>query len=367
MCWRYTLLLAWVLLGKGVVLGQGQIAQPLYLQTANTWGGRQIQESVPYQPSVLFVQPGGHETPIMLDAMEVPLGTPVLIQETWDNACQDCQVEVSAAPVQLPPGTRGGMFQKLFMTGAWMPQLASDSLGWGDLEAGAVFGLPFLRRDTPLLITPRFAIHALDGPVAPDLPGQVYDADVEFRHLRRFGQGPWAMMAAITFGQYSDFDSGDADAFRITGQAFAVYEKTPGKKWIVGVVYLNREGLRIIPAAGLIYQPDPDTKWEAILPRPRVAWRLPDANVQSDDQRWIYLGGELGGGVWSIRRPLAQMQDVITYNDYRILAGYERKIIGGWSRRFEAGYVFARELQFTSATPDVSLEDSLFMRVGLTY
>ena len=60
-------------------------------------------------------------------------------------------------------------------------------------------------------------------------------------------------------------------------------------------------------------------------------------------------------------------QDLLTYRDFRVLVGYQRKIIGGLSRRFEVGYVFGRELEFDSATPDVSLDDSLFLRAGLTY
>ncbi|MCG8449660.1 MAG: DUF6268 family outer membrane beta-barrel protein [Pirellulales bacterium] len=331
------------------------------------YGGRLIQEGVPYQPSILFVQPGSEEAPILLDELVAPQNSPVVIQETWDGTCQNCEPVVAATQPQLPPGVRDGVFQKMFFTGAWMPQLEGDSLGWSDLELGVVFGFPLFRRETPLLVTPRFAIHFLEGPVTPDLPGQVYDAEVEFRHLRKFGQGPWAMIAAVSLGHYSDFESNDADAFRVMGQAFAVYEAVPGKKWVLGVVYLNREDLALIPAAGLIYQPNPNIKLEAILPRPRIAWRLPGYSPQPGDERWLYLGGEFGGGVWSIRRPLTLTQDVLTYNDYRALIGCERKIIGGLSRRFEAGYVFGRELQFSSATPDVTLDDSFFLRMGLTY
>jgi hypothetical protein len=58
---------------------------------------------------------------------------------------------------------------------------------------------------------------------------------------------------------------------------------------------------------------------------------------------------------------------VINYSDWRLLAGYERKITGGLSTRYETGYVFKRELEYDSATPDVALDDTLFLRAGLTY
>ena len=47
--------------------------------------------------------------------------------------------------------------------------------------------------------------------------------------------------------------------------------------------------------------------------------------------------------------------------------GYERKVAGGLTRRFEVGYVFGREVEYDSATPDASLDDTLFLRTGLTY
>ena len=41
---------------------------------------------------------------------------------------------------------------------------------------------------------------------------------IERLHLRKFGDSRWAMNAAVTLGQYSDFEASDADAFRVTGR-----------------------------------------------------------------------------------------------------------------------------------------------------
>ncbi len=328
-------------------------AQPAFLQPQHSYGGQLVQERVPYQPELFYSDPPPDQTPIYLDTCpefclpaETVAGQPVIIQQPTS---------------QTPAGFRDGVFQKLFFTGTWIPQLDDDSLGFSELETGIVFGVPFFRVTAPLLVTPRFAVHYLDGPTAPDLPARVYDAEVTFRHLRKFGNSPWAMNAAVTLGHYSDFESSDADAFRVTGQAFAVYESSPATTWVFGVVYLNREDLSIIPAVGVIYEPTPNVKYEAILPRPRIAWRLPDG------ERWAYLAGEFGGGIWSIERPMTGTQDLLTCNDYRVLFGIERKIPGGLSRRVEVGYVFGRELEFASATPNVRLDDSFFLRGGVTF
>jgi hypothetical protein len=209
-------------------------------------------------------------------------------------------------------------------------------------------------------------MHFLENAATLDIPSTLYDSAVEFRHLRRFGGGPWAMDAAVTTGYYSDYDQGSSDAFRVTGRAIGVYETSPSAKWLFGVVYLNRAGASVLPVVGAILEPTPDTKLEAIFPRPRFLWRTADSQP-GIDEGWIFVGGEFGGGVWSVSRPSTGDLDLINYSDWRLLAGYERKVTGGLSTRYEAGYVFNRELEYDSPTPDASLDDTVFVRAGLTY
>ncbi len=341
--------------------------QPQFIATPPTqqWGGQVVSEGVPYQPSVLFTGPVAPTT--QGKQFSPPLDSSLRVATLTPNAVLNADEFTKATEPQVPPGARNGIFQKLFFTGTWLPQLDGDNLGWGDLETGIVFGFPFFRRDTPLLITPQFGVHFLDAPVGADLPDRVYDSSFEFRHLRKFGGGPWAMDVAVTLGYYSDFEQGNGDAFRVTGRGLVVYETTPGTKWVFGVGYYNRAGVSVLPIGGVIHQPSPDVKWEFIFPRPRIAWRLPGGIPGSGDERWFYVGGEFGSGLWSIERPSTKAQDIIIYSDYRVLAGYERNIVGGLSCRYEFGYVFARNFEFDSATPDIEPDDTLLFRVGLTY
>ena len=219
---------------------------------------------------------------------------------------------------------------------------------------------------SPLLITPYFAVKYLDRPAVPDLPERVFDASVEFRHLRELTPR-WAMDVSVNLGAYSDFAQSDSQAFRVTGRGIAAYSSSPTTKWALGVVYLNRAGASVVPAAGVIYQPHDGVSWELVFPRPRVAWRLPGSRVPGKDERWVYLAGEFGGGVWAIQRPASGIQDVVTTRDYRFIAGCEHRIQGGLSRRIEVGYVFGRELEFRSGTPDYSPDDTLLVRAGLKF
>jgi hypothetical protein len=268
---------------------------------------------------------------------------------------------------QLPPGARNGIFQKAYASGTYLPAINNepDTLGFSEADMGVVFGFPFTRRDTPLLVTPQAGVHILDNAHALDIPSALYDTAVEFRHLRKFGGGPFAMDVLATVGYYSDFDQAASQAVRVSGRGIGVYESSPTTKWLLGVAYLNRAGASVLPIGGVIYEPRPDVRYELVFPRPRAYWQLPGAAAGTED--WVYFGGEFGGGVWSITRPSTGDLDLLSYSDWRLMAGYEHKITGGLSTRVEGGYVFNRQLQYKSATPDVSLDDTIFLRLGMTY
>jgi hypothetical protein len=333
-------------------------AAPNWVAPTVPWGAPRVSEGAPYQPSDLFP----------VSSADPRLRVASLAGDTLPEATALAQPGPSADPdqPQLPPGTRDGVFQKLFFTGTWLPRFDDQDLGWGDWETGVGLGFPLLRRDTPLLVTPRFGVHTVDGPETPDLPARLYDVSFDFRHLRKFGNGPWGMDVSVRLGYYSDFERSNGDAFRVTGYGLGAYDAAPGVKWVLGVAYLNRAGATVLPIGGVIIDRSPDLHWELIVPRPRIAWRLAGA-PGCGDERWFYLSGEFGGNVWSVVRPISGASDLVTYGDLRVLIGLERKIIGGLSRRYEVGYVFNRQLEFDSATPDTDLDDTMLVRVGLVY
>jgi hypothetical protein len=351
-----------------------QPRQPVLQATTPTAGGL-IQPSPAFtsprslnraQPIPTNINPPNVE-PLNLDHLLPPEPPEVRVAGLAEDTIAPMNEVLAEPQAPLPPGARDGVFQKIYFTGTWLPPLSEelDSLGFGDLETGVVLGFPFFRRDTPLLVTPAFGTHLLDNAAGLDIPTTLYDASIDFRHLRKFGAGPWAMDAAVNVGYFSDFEQDSGDAVRITGRGIAVYERTPGTKWLLGVAYLNRAGASVMPVFGMIRDVDADLRLELIFPRPRVLWRT--AGSVEGDERWVYVGGEFGGGVWSITRPSTGELDVMNYSDWRVLAGYERKITGGISRRVEFGYVFQRELEFDNDDSEFALDDTLFLRGGLTY
>jgi hypothetical protein len=271
--------------------------------------------------------------------------------------------EPALAPPIPPPG-REGVFQGVDFVGTWIPALGDDSLGISDLELSTTLGFPMFTRESPLLVTPRFAVRYFDGPISPDLPSRVYDASVQFRHLRQLC-GDWAMDVAIQPGVYSDFEEDDADALRISGHGLAVLQWSPVVKLVMGVVYLDRFDVGLLPAGGIIWIPSDWWRFELVAPRPRIAWRVDDM-LDPCAATWCYVAGEFGGGAWSIVRA-SGAHDEFSIQDYRAILGVEREIIGGLSSRFEVGYVFGRTVEYRSSTPDFEPDDSLLVRLGASY
>jgi hypothetical protein len=373
-------------------------AQSPYPTTAaspqSPWGGYVVPQQVPYQPT-LGTAPGspagepasagGSTAPVIIVPEQcAPPGTaaypaypctdaacPGTAGMPWPDGCPPGAVYCETVPqVQtdsaLPPGTRNGVFQKINFTGAWLPRLDDGSLGMTDAQIDVVFGLPFFTRENPLVITPTYAAHFLDGPVTPDLPPRLHDAQLDFETFQHIGER-WILDLDVTVGEHADdYSFGADDALRITGSGAVVFVPSPAWKWVLGVAYVDRANTEFLPIAGAIFTPNDDAEYRLVFPAPKVSWRLPWTAIPGRDERWLYVGGEFGGGVWAVERTTGAT-DELDITDWRVFLGAERKIIGGLSRRIEVGYVFCRTLQYGSVGTDVSLDDTVMVRGGLTY
>ena len=208
------------------------------------------------------------------------------------------------AAADLPHGTRPGVFQKLLFEASWLPRGSSsgDGFGFDSLELKTVLGLPCPTRAFPLLITPGFAVHYLAGPNSVALPPEVYDAYTEFRWLGHLTP-LWGFDVAVTPDVASDFRQDSSHALRITGHGIAAWTWTPTLTLVLGADYLDRTDVPLLPVAGVVWTPNDDTKFELVFPQPKISRRVYWSGIFNEDiQDWVYLGGELGGGTWAIRR-----------------------------------------------------------------
>ena len=178
--------------------------------------------------------------------------------------------------------------------GTWIPQLDDDGLGWTDLRSEIVFGLPFFTRETPILITPSYELHFLDRPEGVDLPPRLHDLVIDFNHFRRVTNNWIANIASVARLSMPTITASIRMMHcRINGRAVAIYDPTPEWKGVLGVTYVNGGWAKIVPIAGVVYEPNDDVKYELVFPRPRVAWRLPNSPVPGRDEFWFYVLGRI--------------------------------------------------------------------------
>jgi hypothetical protein len=221
------------------------------------------------------------------------------------------------------------------------------------------------------LITPGFAFNWFDGPIGPtaDLPPRVYDAYLDTAWFPRFNQWLGADLGVRT-GVWTDFEAVNSDSIRILGRGLGVISLSPRMDVHVGVWYLDRNRVKLLPAGGVHWRPN--TEWDMFLifPNPKVRKRF--VNVGSS-QWWWYVAGEYGGGRWTIERSAgglaAGADDDIDYNDIRVMGGLEWETATQARGHVEVGYVFDREIVYagTNLPPEFDLDDTWMVRLGFDF
>jgi hypothetical protein len=143
-----------------------------------------------------------------------------------------------------------------------------------------------------------------------------------------------------------------------------VYSWSAQLKIAAGVAYWGRLNANLVPAGGIIWVPNEDTRFELIAPKPRIAYRV---FCDPCCERWAYIAGEFGGGQWAIEQA-GGVDNILDYSDYRVMLGIERKSLDlGWNGFAEIGFVFGRQLEYEHALPDQNLPTTLMARLGLSY
>ena len=273
------------------------------------------------------------------------------------------------------------LLQQLRLRYTWLNgdggQPSDLGMNIAEVDGTLVFPFPYCQ-SSPLLITPGFAVNWLQGPQSngttelSDMPARLYDAyvDAGWRpHLtERFSAD-----LGFRVGVYSDDQNFfNSDSLRYIGRGYGVYTCSPQLEIKAGIVYLDRLNIKLLPAGGIIWTPDNDTRWEVLFPNPKLAMRL---TTFGNVDLWGYVAGEYGGGTWTIDRddidPLPPVQalegDKVEYDDFRIMGGLEW--IGHLSLKgfVEAVYVFNRKLRYRSGVGDMDPENTFMVRGGVAF
>lgn len=249
---------------------------------------------------------------------------------------------------------------------------SSDDLSINDTDVAFAFAIPsFLFSTQPLYIAPSFSLHLWDGPESisgADLPGSAFSAFLDFA----WQSDPNRIIGAelgVSVGAFSEFDVYDSDSLRIRGKGLGFFRLTPATTFKLGVYYYDRVDIKMLPAGGLFWRPNPFTKVDLFFPQPKFSRYL--STVGTHDV-WWYVAGEYGGGSWAIERE-TKGPDQVDINDIRLTLGWEwgesqRMQAGLRTWFFEFGYVGDRQIVYRHNPVDnLKLGDTWMVRLGIGY
>jgi hypothetical protein len=228
----------------------------------------------------------------------------------------------------------------------------------------------FLFSTQPLYVVPSFSLHLWSGPEEPtgDLPSKAYSAFADFG----WGTDPSRPVSGelgVRLGLFTDFETMNSRSFRVLGQGLFRVQTTETLALRGGVIYLNRNKIKLLPAGGVLWTPNAQTRFDIFFPRPKLAQRL---TTLGNADLWWYVGGEYGGGSWTIQRSDGT-SDRVDINDLRLILGVEwgqaANLQQGHRTGFiEAGWVTDRELVYVrTPNQNPSLKDSFMVRAGFNY
>jgi hypothetical protein len=277
------------------------------------------------------------------------------------------------------------LIQDVRMDYHWFLGHGENQLGINDIDLTTTFAFPFLGNpNAPLLVTPGFGLQLWEGPVsvlsappndppAADLPNKTYDAYIDTAWKPQLAGGFGAELS-FRIGLYSDFTTTTTSSIRPTGTALGVIPFSQSVKLKLGIWYINRLQIKLLPAGGIVWTPNPDWEFNILFPNPkiRMRWR----NFGSVDW-WLYASGDYGGDSWTIKRAnipgisdiaVAGQNDAFDYDDIRVAVGLEfltPRNFNGW---FEIGGAFSRKLHYRSGLPDDFFpNNAVFLRAGLAF
>jgi hypothetical protein len=241
-----------------------------------------------------------------------------------------------------------------------------NDLGINDSEVSVSFTFPnFLTTGQPLFITPAFAIHTWDGPKdgIHHLPGSAYSAYLDLQYAT---DPIYQIGAELGFrvGVYTDFNTLVADSVRLQGLALGVVRLTPTLTAKLGVMYIDRNDIKLLPAGGILWEPNPQLRVDIFFPQPRVSQYIATVGTY---EVWAYVAGEYGGGAWTVKPQPGDPVNNIDINDIRVSLGVDWSSPRGWNGFLEVGYVFKRELLYVENAQELSLADSWMVRGGFSF
>lgn len=269
--------------------------------------------------------------------------------------------DITGTPANIAPEDRSWLRLAHFRAEAWYVAGSGDSLGIGAASGSVTLGLAKIKGVT---IRPGVTFYKLDGPDRTDISSELHDADVEVAWMHRFNDC-WRMRIGVTGGLYTDFEGDDYhEEFRLSGIGLLTWEKEPNLQFVLGAAVVNVESQRVLPAAGIVWFPEENTRFELLYPEGRIATKI---RQEFEWNRWLYLSGGYFGRTWRTQRTAGGFDDV-SYSHWRVAVGWETNHeASGISWFAEAGFAVGRDLEYHTSVGNYVPSSRAMARAGFYF
>lgn len=277
---------------------------------------------------------------------------------------QEVRLAARQDPVEVPIRRfRKQAVQKLPVLAGSLLATSNSDLSSSFFQTSLGLGVPLGNFENILGVTPSFRVDWLDAADTLDVPDELFEAGVNL-FWRKPLRDRLSAMAMLRPSYRSDFTTSDR-ALRLFGLALINWEHTPDCLTLsFGAVWLGRADLPVLPAVGLTWTPQPRTRVELRFPESKLAWRLAKDGAQSET--WARLSMGIGGNTWAVTRA-SGLSDELSLRDIRVRLGLEHIVDGGGGWIVEAGYAFARRVEYEQTATEISLSDGVLLQAGWTW
>ncbi|MEM7014163.1 MAG: DUF6268 family outer membrane beta-barrel protein, partial [Verrucomicrobiota bacterium] len=203
-------------------------------------------------------------------------------------------------------------------------------------EAGASVNVPIFETEKLRVtggVSYRWNELEFSGAPGP-LGSQTFDlhrVDVPFNAWADLSER-WKLWVRLQPGWYSDFEDVSSDDFILTSLALLSYQWTDSIRIAFGAFYSKDLGEeRLLPAAGVIIEPNPHWYLAVTFPRVELAY--------APNQDLLIAGrAVLSGAGWNISNPTGFGEDVdLNYKMVRASVGVDHRLTGPWWAYIDAG------------------------------
>ncbi len=271
------------------------------------------------------------------------MGTVVLNPEELEVAAKDAREDIWFGDWVGYNPTESDM--------TWLPGSGDD---FGIFSSESYPTLPLSNLSN---ISTGMGFHFLNGPIATDMPPRLFDFRIAYQSRARRTDS-FVLDYRIGVGAFSDFEGSARKGIRFPGHVVGYYQWNQTLMSVLGVEFLDRDDVSLLPVVGWVCRPRKDLVIQAVFPKPQV-------QVKINDESFLYLSAELGGGTWAIER-VTSTNDVVTYSDYRLLFGMA-DLEPDSASSIEVGWAFSRSLEYRSGLGNYRPDDTFILRLRRLY